>query len=120
MKSQRLRRALSGGAGKGTGTDTSQVSEGLKLLLQPGAAERAVELFQGMVPKREDDAQIHLYLGLAYARSAVQSSGEKSRFWENLARTEFRRVRQINPRQKLPEGLFTSAIERLYKESSTR
>lgn len=120
LKSQRIRRALSGSGGKGGAVEASQVSDGLKLLLQAGGAERAVEVFQDMVSGREDDPQIHLYLGLAYARSAAQAGGDKARFWENLARTEFRRVRQINPRQKLPEGLFTDEIERLYKDATTR
>jgi tetratricopeptide (TPR) repeat protein len=121
QKIQRIRRAIQGASGKsGEQRDGASMAEGLSLLLLPGGSGRAVEVFQDLLPGREDDAQIHLFLGLAYSRNASQIKGEDSSFWLNLARTEFRRVRQLNPRLKLPEGFFAPDIEKLFKEASAR
>ncbi|HKB08820.1 MAG TPA: hypothetical protein VKF61_11120 [Candidatus Polarisedimenticolia bacterium] len=121
LKAQRIRRAIQGSPGKsGDQRDGSSLAEGLSLLLLPGGTGRAVEVFQDLLPGREDDAQMHLFLGLAYSRNASQIKGEDAGFWINLARTEFRRVRQLNPRLKLPEGFFSPDIEKLFKEASTR
>src|SRR5262245_32906149 len=121
QKAQRIRRAIQGSPGKsGDQRDGTSLAEGLSLLLLPGGTGRAVEVFQDLLPGREDDAQMHLFLGLAYSRNASQIKGEDAGFWINLARTEFRRVRQLNPRLKLPEGFFSPDIEKLFKEASTR
>jgi tetratricopeptide (TPR) repeat protein len=122
QKAQRIRRAIQGSPGKsGDQRDGSSLAEGLSLLLLPGGSGRAVEVFQDLLPGREDDAQMHLFLGLAYSRNASQiKSEEDAGFWINLARTEFRRVRQLNPRLKLPEGFFSPDIEKLFKEATVR
>jgi tetratricopeptide (TPR) repeat protein len=120
-KIQRIRRAIQGAPGQaGRERDNNQMAEGLSLLLLPGGSGRAVELLQGLLPGREDDAQIHLFLGLAYARNAAQVGSDNTHFWLDLARTEFRRVRQLNPRLRLAGGFFAPEIESLFKEAAAK
>lgn len=120
QKIQRIRRAIQGAPSGSEGSrDTHLMAEGLSLLLA-GGSDRAVEVFQDLLSGREDDTQIHFFLGLAYAGNASRARGDGARFWHNLARTEFRRARQLSPRLKLPAGFFAPQIETLFKEAGAR